>query len=129
MQNLIEQLIALHKLESESRDRSPNRPEQAAVLRAQIPESLLRTFDSFVAREKKPVSQVRRGVCSECHIQIAVGTLAALTFGHGLQQCGNCGRFLHLPVDEPVYAPVNAPRAKENKSGKPASAASGGRTR
>lgn len=88
-------------------------------LRGEIPESYLLMFDRLVARNKKAVSTVRHGVCSECHIQVAVGVLADLTFGHGLHQCGNCGRFLYLPEDEtvlPKEQPAKANQAKTSKA-------------
>ena len=88
----------------------------------QIPESFLSIFDSFVARKKKPVSIVRNGVCGECHLQIAVGILGSLAFGQGVQQCGNCGRFLYFPEDESVFAPEPSPNSKGVRSGKEASA-------
>ena len=99
---MIDKLIALQEAQSKSSKAVPNRAEQLVALRAQIPKSFLSTFDSFLARKKKPVSIVRHGVCSECHLQIAVGTLGSLTFGQGVQQCGNCGRFLYLPEDASV---------------------------
>src|SRR5438309_604197 len=66
MKNLTHNLMALQKLRWNRSKSSPNSEEQA--LRAQIPESILNTFDRLVARQKRPVSIVRNGVCSECHI-------------------------------------------------------------
>jgi len=104
MKSEIDNLMALQELKSKSPKSAANRAEQIEALRSQIPESLLRTFDRFVTRGKKAVAIVHKGVCSECHLQIAVGVLGSLAFGHGVQQCGNCARFLFLPEDEPVLA-------------------------
>jgi predicted nucleic acid-binding Zn-ribbon protein len=97
MKNMIENLWALQTFQLTGAKAAPNRSEQIEALRSEIPDSLLRTFDRFVARKKKSVATVRQGVCGECHLQIAVGILGSLAFGHGVEQCGNCGRFLYLP--------------------------------
>lgn len=112
MKNLIENLMALQELQGKSSRAEPNRTEKIAALRAQIPECFLNAFDRIVARNRKPVSIVRHGVCSECHIRIAVGTLGSLAFGQGVQQCGNCGRFLFLPEDESVFESASSARSK-----------------
>ena len=118
MKNLIDNLLALQEALWDSSKTAPKHPEQLVALRAQIPPSFLSTFDSFVARKKKPVSVVRRGVCSECHLQIAVGTLGSLAFGQGVQKCGNCDRFIYLPEDESVLAPESASKTKGVQSKK-----------
>src|SRR4030095_14491726 len=112
MKNMIDKLIALQEAQYKSSKAVPNHAEQLLALRAQIPESFLSIFDSFVARRKKPVSIVRNRVCSECHLQIAVGTLGSLAFGQGVQKCGNCGRFLYLPEDAAVLEPESSPKTK-----------------
>ena len=112
MKNLSEKLLALQELQSKNSRAAINRSGRRAALRRQIPDSFLKTFDHFVARNKKPVSIIRNGVCSECHIRIAVGTLGSLAFGQGLQQCGNCGRFLYLPENESVFKAVSSGNSK-----------------
>ena len=113
MKSLIDNLMALQELRGRASKSMRNRAEQLTALRAQIPESLLFTFDRLIARNKKPVSIVRHGVCSECHLQIAVGTLGSLAFGQTVQQCGNCGRFLYLTKDE-SYEPASSQKFKEH---------------
>ena len=112
MKSLIDNLMALQELRGRGSKPVRNPADQLTALRAQIPESLLFTFDRLIARNKNPVSVVRHGVCSECHLQIAVGTLGSLAFGQSVQQCGNCGRFLYLPKDESVYEPASSPKSK-----------------
>ncbi len=118
MNNLTENLMALQNLHSNSTGAVPNLEQRLESLRAQIPGSLLNTFDSFAARDKKAVSIVHRGICSECHISIAVGILGSLAFGQGVQQCGNCGRFLYLPENEPVFAVEPSAKNKARRSKK-----------
>ena len=116
MTNVINNLMALQELQLKTQKSTPNRMEQMEALRSEIPESLVRIFDHFVARKRKSVAVVRNGVCGECHLKIAIGILGSLAFGQSVQQCGNCGRFLYLPEDEPVYAPENS---IETKTGRP----------
>ena len=112
MKNLTENLMTLQELQGKTSPAVANRAERIAALRAQIPNSYLKSFDRFVARGRKPVSIVRHGVCSECHIRIAIGTMGSLAFGHGLQQCGNCGRFLYVPEDESLFGTTSSPTRK-----------------
>lgn len=118
MKNVIDCLMAIQEVQWKTAKTTSNRAEQLVALRTQVPEFLLRTFDSFVARQKKPVAIVRNGVCSECHLQIAMGILGALAFGQGVQQCGNCGRFLYLPEDESVLARESSAESKRVPSKK-----------
>lgn len=112
MKNVTEDLMALQELHGKSSRAVPNRAERITDLRAQIPDSFLNTFDRFVARSRKPVSIVRNGMCGECHIRIAAGILGSLAFGQGVQQCGNCGRFLYLPEDESVFESAFSAKSK-----------------
>ncbi len=116
MTDVIENLMALQQLQLNTPKSTPHRAEQMEALRSEIPESLLRVFDRFVARKRQPVAIVRNGVCGECHLQIAVGILGSLAFGQDVQQCGNCARFLYLPEDEPVCALETSTRSKAGKS-------------
>ena len=108
----------LQELQGKSSRAVPNRAETMVALRAQIPERFLSTFDRFITRNKKPVSIVHHGVCGECHLQIAVGILGSLVFGQGVQQCGNCGRFLYLPLSEAWDAAESSIKTKVAKSRK-----------
>ena len=110
MKNVSENLLALQNLELGPA--SPEADRQIEALRAKIPESLLIQFDRWRARGRKAVAVVRKGVCCECHIGVAIGILGALTFGEEIQRCGNCGRFLYLPENEPVIPPGPAPQTK-----------------
>jgi hypothetical protein len=115
MKNVIDNLVALQELQLKTPKSTPNRAEQMEALRSEIPEPLLRIFDRFVARKRKSVAVVRNGVCGECHLKIAVGILGSLAFGQGVQQCGNCGRFLYLPEDETVYVPETLTKTKAGR--------------
>jgi predicted nucleic acid-binding Zn-ribbon protein len=102
MKNLMENLLVLQQLEMQTDPRSPEAEQRRTVLRQKVPESLLIKFDRWLARGRKAVAVVHNGVCSECHIKLAIGIVGALAFGDEAKQCGNCGRFLYLAEDESV---------------------------
>lgn len=99
---MVDNLLALQELELHSRVRAPEIDQQINTLRKHLPESMLGNFDRWIKRQKKAVATVRDGVCRECHIRIAVGVLADLAMGDKIEHCGNCGRILYLPSDEPI---------------------------
>ena len=102
MRKIMEQLLALQTLQF---DLPPKTEEGRAAMeryRDRIPSTILRNYERLVLRGKKGVAIVRHGVCSECHLRIPSGTLAALAYDNDVQLCGNCGRYLYLPEDEPL---------------------------
>lgn len=103
-------LLALQKLELGAA--SAESGQRIKALRKKVPESLLSQFDRALARGRKAVAVVLNGVCSECHVGIAIGIRGALTLGEELQRCGNCGRFLYLPEDQPMPSAPPAPPTK-----------------
>jgi predicted nucleic acid-binding Zn-ribbon protein len=121
MGQVMETMLALQNLELRSRDPAPEVKRQTEALRQKIPESLLTQFDRWLARRRKAVAVVHHGVCGECHIRLAVGVVGALAFGEEIQRCGNCGRFLYLPEDEPAYSATPAATAKPTRRAKGAS--------
>ena len=98
---LMENLLALQTLELNPAELTAQQP-QRDLLRSKVPTQLLGHYDRLMARGKKGVAVVRNGVCAECHIRVPIGSLGALTFGTDIQLCGNCGRYLYLPEDEPM---------------------------
>ena len=117
MKNVIETLLALQALHLKSSPAAPEVQQQIQALRKQVPESLVVRFDRWMARRKKAVAVVHCGVCSECHLQLPVGVLGALVFADAIQYCGNCGRFLYLPENEPVLParPATKPKASRRR--------------
>jgi predicted nucleic acid-binding Zn-ribbon protein len=71
---------------------------QVESLRGSLPSGVLNSHDQMRSRGKRSVAEVRHGVCSGCHLALAVGNAAALRRGD-LRRCGNCGRFVYV-VDE-----------------------------
>ena len=112
MKNVMEKLLALQSLQLQSDNLSSDRAQQIEVLRNELPESVLDKFDRWMVRRKKAVAVLHNGVCCECHISVASGVIGALVFGDEVQHCGNCGRFLYLPADEPVFSPKPGAEAK-----------------
>jgi hypothetical protein len=120
MNNVMESLLALQSLQLQSANPSADLTRQIEALRKEIPESLLVKFDRWMARRKKAVTVVHNGVCCECHISVASGVVGALVFGDEIQHCGNCGRFLYLPADEPVFSQKAVGEAKSARHRKKA---------
>jgi len=58
---------------------------------------------------------VRNGVCTECHLRVAIGALADLAHATDIQVCGNCGRYLYLPPQETAAPAVLPPVARTVK--------------
>jgi predicted nucleic acid-binding Zn-ribbon protein len=118
MKNLMEDLLVLQRLELPINRGSPEAEQRRAALRQKVPEALLIKFDRWLARGRKAVAVVGNGVCSECHIKLAIGVVGALAFGDEIQHCGNCGRFLYLAEDDAVFpekAEANAKPARHRK--------------
>jgi len=116
MKNVIELLFALQQLELGPAPSSPQNVAEISRLRQKIPAQILGHYDRLLARGKKGVALVRRGVCPECHMSLASGVYAQLIRAEDIVICGACGRYLlyraaALPV-EPVLA---EPPPKESK--------------
>jgi hypothetical protein len=108
----MENLFALQTLQLQSGPGQRNRPSAIEALRKNIPAPVLARFDRATAHGKKAVAVVRNGVCTECHITVAIGALADLAHDSGIQACGNCGRYLYLPPNEPIVPVKTAPPVK-----------------
>jgi hypothetical protein len=98
----MENLLALQTIDFKTPALAAGQSQPRDALRSKIPSQILGHYDRLMARGKKGVAIVRNGVCAECHIRVSIGTLGALTFGTDIQLCGNCGRYLYLPEDEPM---------------------------
>jgi predicted nucleic acid-binding Zn-ribbon protein len=109
MNRIIENLLALQELALQRREHSTKEENRIEELRKDVPESVLNQFDRWIARRRKAVAVVNSGVCGECHLRLAAGTVGLLAFGEGIQHCGNCGRLLYVPENEPVSSLPTAP--------------------
>ena len=106
MKKIVQSLFELQKLPQTGKKDSLDPESRIACLRKEIPAAFLVNFDRFQMRGKKGVAIVRNGVCTECHLTVPIGVVAALAAGAEIQRCGNCGRYLYLPENEAVVAPV-----------------------
>jgi predicted nucleic acid-binding Zn-ribbon protein len=122
MNSVVGNLLALQKLVLQHKNQSVEQKKEIDSLRKNVPESVLIQFDHWMARGRKAVAVVSNGVCGECHLGLTVGIMGALAFGEAVQRCGNCGRFLYLPENEPVSSPAPDPPAKAVRFNKKASA-------
>jgi predicted nucleic acid-binding Zn-ribbon protein len=100
MIKMMEDLLALQELQW--RKGKGGREQEIEALRKAIPNPLLDHYDRLQVRGKKGVAILRNGVCTECHMRVPIGTLVTLAHGQDVQLCGNCGRYLYLPVGESV---------------------------
>ena len=115
MKDLMENLLALQTIEFQNATFSAAQEKERTRLREKIPAPILGHYQRLLDRNKKAVSVVQNGVCSACHIKIAVGILGALAFGNDIQLCGNCGRYLYLPENEPVVPSDLTPVEKSSR--------------
>lgn len=103
---IVRRLLEIHALEERlgvlRRDKEESSNVQALIesLRSNLPLSVTLCHDRFRAAGKRSVAEVRHGVCSGCHMVVAIGALADLKHDDGLHRCGNCGRYIYLVEEE-----------------------------
>jgi len=112
MKNIMESLFALQTLQLQSGPGQRTRDGAMETIRKTIPSVVLTHYDRLLAHGKKGVAIVRNGVCTECHLRVAIGALADLAHANDIQVCGNCGRYLFLPPNEPVVPVALRPMIK-----------------
>lgn len=114
-------LLELHALEERlatfKRSRKNTSDVKALIdsLRANISLPVLIDHDRLRARSKRSVVEVRRGVCSGCHLGLAIGNVNALKAGI-LRRCGNCGRYLYVVEEEENESPPAPTPAKPRRN-------------
>jgi hypothetical protein len=102
MRKTMEQLLVLQSFQFDLPSRTDERRAAMEKIRDRIPSPVLAHYGRLALRGKKGVAIVRNGGCSECHLRIPSGTLAALAYDNDVHLCDNCGRYLYLPEDEPL---------------------------
>jgi predicted nucleic acid-binding Zn-ribbon protein len=121
---IVSRLLELHALEERlatfRRTREDTSDVEALIdsLRGNIPVTMLIGHDRLRSRDKRSVAEVHHGVCSGCHLALAVGNVHALKAG-SLRCCGNCGRYLYMVEgeDEPASSPpAKTLRKRGNRS-------------
>jgi predicted nucleic acid-binding Zn-ribbon protein len=120
MHDLMHTLVELQSLEFGPDAQGSAAKTAVEKLRAKIPPQILGHYDRLRARGKKGLASVRDNkVCSECHMQIPIGTVITIMKGEDIQLCGNCGRYLYVE-DKPVEPapPAPAPAAPKAKRGR-----------
>ncbi len=122
MHVIMHALVDLQKVEFGPSPESPAAKAAAATLRASIPPQVLGHYDRLRARGKKGLAVVRdHKVCSECHMQVPIGTVITIMKGEDVQLCGNCGRYLYIdePAAELAPASTDSRPAKAKRGRKP----------
>jgi predicted nucleic acid-binding Zn-ribbon protein len=116
MHVIMEALVEIQKLEFRPDAETAQAIAGIEKLRSKVPPQILGHYDRLRARGKKGLALVRNNkVCSECNMQVPIGTVITILKGADIQLCGNCGRYLF--VDEapmPEVAPV-VPAAAPDK--------------
>lgn len=117
MRKIMEQLLALQKLQFDARPRGSESKAEMERLCEKVPAPILAHYERLVLHGKKGVAIARHGVCSECHLCLPCGKLARLVYSDDVQLCDNCGRYLYLPEDEPIglHDPKSAPPASPKR--------------
>jgi hypothetical protein len=123
MRTNLEQLLEMQSLQFGPLAKPAEVPARLAALKESVPAALFAHYERMTSRGRKCVAIARGGVCSECHLLIATGTLANLGKDGLLHTCDNCGRYLYLPketaaVAAPAPAPIAAPRPASGKKPK-----------
>ena len=101
----VSRLLELESLEERLRGFKRSREDTSDVdalidsLRANIPLAVLVVHDRMRDRGRRSLAEVRHGVCSGCHLALAIGNVHELMTG-ALRRCGNCGRYLYVVDDE-----------------------------
>lgn len=86
-----------------------------AEARRGLPTYLLGHHDRLVARGKRSLAVVRRGVCGACHIRLPLGHQHPAARGGDLDVCDNCGVFLEWDLSEEVAPAVSVEKARRTR--------------
>jgi predicted nucleic acid-binding Zn-ribbon protein len=128
--DMVSRLLELHALEErlatfrKSRENTGDVKALMESLRGNMPVTLLIDHDRLRSRGKRSVAEVRHGVCSGCHIALAIGNVHELKTG-SLRRCGNCGRYLYVVEEDNEPAPAPPP-AKPHRNAREKSIATDG---
>jgi hypothetical protein len=118
MKQILENLLRLQNLEL-GLERAPAGSPTVEEIRKNLPAQVLQHYDRLRARGKKGVAPVRRGVCGQCHMQVAVGRLAQLRRQDNIYRCENCGCYLDFVEEAPVVLEMPPRQTKPGRRGRP----------
>jgi predicted nucleic acid-binding Zn-ribbon protein len=113
VQNTIQGLIELNRLEEElnATRRLCDKKRKLLIaiesVRDALLPSLLLQHNRMRERGKRSVAAVSHGVCSACHMSLAIGNVNCLMRGDELRRCGNCGRYVYLAEESEALCPVS----------------------
>lgn len=119
MKEILQALIQLQAIEF-SETENVGDDVRIFELRNKIPAQILGHYDRLVARGKKGIAVVRHQTCSDCHMQVPLGSILTLQHGDDIQMCGNCGRYLYLNEKAETVAPAKTKRTRKSKALTPA---------
>jgi predicted nucleic acid-binding Zn-ribbon protein len=124
MHAVMHALVEIQKLEFGPDASSAAAKAAVEKLRTKVPPQILGHYDRLRVRGKKGLSLVRDNkVCTECHMQVPIGTVITIMKGADIQLCGSCGRYLFIEekaLPQPA-SPPPAPAAKSKRGRKPKS--------
>jgi len=119
---ILENLLALQKVELVPGKATPERDAQILGLRNKIPQRLLAHYDSLMANGRKGVALVRDGLCSECRQLVGASALNGFLHDDPIQICIHCRRFLYwsAPEAEGMTAAARRTRPAARRRNSPA---------
>jgi|GEM_PF-1149584 predicted nucleic acid-binding Zn-ribbon protein len=118
---VVRRLLELHTLEERlavlRHDPAEAAKTQAQIesVRADLPMNVLMVHDQMRARGRRSVSEIRRGVCSGCHLALGIGNVAAVRAGE-LRQCGHCARYVYVVEEEQTATQSTVPACTKAQS-------------
>jgi len=115
MNLLLKKLLQLQTLEF-GNGKARESAEKTAALRAQIPPSLLQSYDRMRARGRKAVAPLRNQVCTGCHMQVPRGVFINILTNDAVRACDHCGRFLYVTDADETLDLTNPPRRKSRRT-------------
>jgi len=126
IQETAKHLMQLHTLEErlsfyEEQDSDTAEVEDLIrAVRSQIPVPHLARHDRLRAQGKRSVAECRLGVCSGCHMKVAIGLVPALLSRDTVQTCEHCGRFLYVSEKPPIpeVGAIAAPKKRKAQTAK-----------
>jgi predicted nucleic acid-binding Zn-ribbon protein len=118
LQQKLEQLNRLEDEDAMTRRAGHCASDSEALLeslRANVPLNVLVQHDRLRARGRQSVAQVKKGVCSGCHMSLPSGTISEAKRRSTIVKCDYCGRFIFVAAEESLSEPPIAP-PKESQS-------------
>ena len=104
-------LQELHQLDTLGADAAPAAQQRRIEIRTLVPAPILAHYHRLVVNKRKPIAEVRRGICGACHLRLA-SWIRQAAHDDDLHLCENCGAYLVFSPDEPEPATAKPARPR-----------------